>query len=439
MKKKIGIISCDGWLRSWDNYGTLFQNYALQKFLRERGFETFWILTKPNGLGGGPREIAERILRRVRRGEIFPAAKNFVAARVFGRREHRKIVEFNAAHPRFFSEFFEKHVPHTRDRFSPEDLAVRPPEADAYIAGSDQIWGGVSTTTFLGFGRGNALRIAYAASTAWGSRDEEWLARAREMLPRFDAVSVREPEGVEVCVRAGRADAVHVADPTLLLEKEDYLRIVREEGADSPFPRKTVLAYFLNVKKKEQLPWAAVLELARERAAELKIVPLQGAELAIPEEYVFTPSPAQWLNAYDKADCVLTNSFHGTVFAVIMRKPFLVVLQKGKTAVENCRFFSLLKKLGLEARIFDEIGGGVYLGANGRADRLGLGFGKTRRVSRGIRGVPRAGAFAAENAVEFPCVSVSGRKLKARRALRRGGLFRVPAACAFPREERRAA
>jgi len=126
---------------------------------------------------------------------------------------------------------------------------------------------------------------------------------------------------------------------------------------------------------------------------------LQGSELAIPENFVFTPSPAEWLNAYAQADCVLTNSFHGTVFAILMRKPFLVVTQNGKTATENGRFYSILGKLGLESRIFNrEIGGG-YGGANVRSRRLGRGFRASRHVSPRIRAISRGRARTTITAV----------------------------------------
>lgn len=347
---KIGIISCDGWLRLWDNYGTLFQNYALQKHLKRQGHETFWILRK-----GEKRSLKRLLFRAIFQPRAFLSRlKFFLVTKIFCRKDRKTIAAFNARHPRRFNAFFEKYVPHTDKLFSESELVKNPPSADAYIVGSDQVWGSVNTQTFLGFGASDARRIAYAVSTSWKNRNKEWSLRASEAISRFDAVSVREPEGVEVCSAVGRPDAVHVCDPTLLLEKEDYLSLVRAENSNSPFLKKTILAYFLNVKKLSDLPWTSVVEFAREREADLKVVPLQGAELAVPEEFVYAPTPTEWLNAYDKADCILTNSFHGTAFAIIMRKPFLVVLQKGKTEGENCRFFSILKKLGLESRILQK-------------------------------------------------------------------------------------
>lgn len=352
---KIGIISCDGWLRQWDNYGTLFQNYALQKHLQKQGHETFWILTRPEKRS--LKEVFGRVFFHPK--AVLSFARSVFVSRVIRRKERVLFKKFNAAHPRSFNTFFNKYVPHTEQRYSDADLIQSPPSADCYIVGSDQVWSGVTVKAFLGFGGKHARRVAYAVSTSWKNKNGVWLRKAREMLPAFNAVSVREPEGLGVCMNAGRADAVHVCDPTLFLGRDEYLSIVNQEGCNVSFSRKTVLAYFLNIKKLSQLPWLGVVEFAKERSADLKVVPLQGAELVIPEEYVYTPSPTEWLNAYDKADCILTNSFHGTAFAIIMRKPFLVVLQKGKTEGENCRFFSILKKLGLESRIFDSSKGKI--------------------------------------------------------------------------------
>lgn len=65
-----------------------------------------------------------------------------------------------------------------------------------------------------------------------------------------------------------------------------------------------------------------------------------------PGKYSISPDPYEFLQAFQEALCIITNSFHGTVFALIMRKPFITILQKGETAVQNTRIFSLLESLG---------------------------------------------------------------------------------------------
>lgn len=348
---KIGIISTDGWLRCWDNYGSLFQNLALQTYLQKEGHETFLIRNT-----GNRRSFIWRILA------FFYRNKNiFAIPEKFRRKKEEKLFEkFNKKHPRYFEDFMSKNLPRTERIFTQNELLENPPFAEVYIVGSDQMWGGLSIATSLDFAPKKALRIAYAVSTAWKTRTEEWYKCAEKLLPKFDAISVREPEGVDVVKKTSFKNPVHVCDPTLLLDKEDYMKFVFAENKDLAFPQKTILAYFLNVKSLDELPWKETLKLSKDYNSALKVIPLQGTELCVPEEYVFTPSPTEWLNAYDKSECVITNSFHGTAFAIIIRKQFLVILQKGKTESENCRFLSILEKLGLESRIYSENNGTMY-------------------------------------------------------------------------------
>ncbi len=336
---KIGIITIDIFLRWVCNYGTLLQNFALQKFLQKHGHETFLIQTKP--LVSSFRKFLSPI------GRFFFRHKHF--------RKAQFLKKFNRERRRAFNKFFDEKINKTERFFHKIELRKNPPKADAYIVGSDQIWWDADTISFLQFGVPETRRIAYAPSAPWSSRSENWFENAKKFLPSFDAVSVREIDGISVLKNAGRNDAVHVCDPTLLLEKNDYLELISPSLRNSAFPRKTILAYFLNIESLDEFPLEFIVSFAEKRNSDLKIVPLQGFELAnIPEKFLFTPSPEEWLNAYDKADFVFTNSFHGTLFAIIFRKPFAVVLQKGKTtSAGNCRFLSILEKLGLSNRILN--------------------------------------------------------------------------------------
>lgn len=49
-----------------------------------------------------------------------------------------------------------------------------------------------------------------------------------------------------------------------------------------------------------------------------------------PGKYSISPNPYEFLQSFQEALCIITNSFHGTVFALIMRKPFITILQKEK-------------------------------------------------------------------------------------------------------------
>jgi hypothetical protein len=343
---KIGIVSLYGWLRLWDNYGTLLQNYALQSYLNEHGHETYWIRTKPTET---PREPDEHSATDILRSPVKLA--RWLKWQLHGKPKRSRMERFNREHPRDFEAFLERRVPHTSEELTEARLFETPPPADAYIVGSDQVWRDVTGLNFLAFAPPDVPRIAYGVSAPWPVLSEEWYEEAAARVEGFRAISVREVEGLETCARLGRPDAAYVMDPTLLLTREDYLALVGAEAMDESFPGPVVLGYFVNVRKLSQIPWTGIMGFARTRRAELRVVPLQGSELIIPDRHVFVPSPAGWINAFDKAERVVTNSFHGALFAVLMRKPFLVFLQTGSTAAENCRFHSALGTLGLDRRI----------------------------------------------------------------------------------------
>lgn len=90
-------------------------------------------------------------------------------------------------------------------------------------------------------------RIAYAAS--FGTDDLNEYSKmdmkiASESIKLFDAVSVREKSGVRLCRDYFKMDAVHVLDPTMLLSKDDYLKLIESE--DSPCSADMLLTYVLD-------------------------------------------------------------------------------------------------------------------------------------------------------------------------------------------------
>ncbi len=340
---KIGIVSMYGWLRLWDNYGTLLQNYSLQSYLNSLGHDTYWIRNKPTTTPRKPNEYSA--------GEVLRSPGLLVQWLIWLLSRGFRMEKFKRENPRYFAAFMEKWVPHTSEELTVEDLLEAPPPADAYIVGSDQVWRTVTPLNFLAFGSLKVPRIAYAVSAPWPALSDEWFSQATVEIERFQSVSVREVDGLKACARIGRPDAVYAADPTLLLTREDYMQLVRADGSDESFPNPVMLGYFVNVRKISGIPWKGIKNFARTKDLELRIVPLQGSELVIPDHYVFTPSPGQWINAFDKSECIVTNSFHGALFALLMHKPFLVFLQTNRTASENCRFSSTLGTLGLKSRM----------------------------------------------------------------------------------------
>ena len=79
----------------------------------------------------------------------------------------------------------------------------------------------------------------------------------------------------------------------------------------------------------------------------LLVSPLYNKDL----NYYIYPPIENWIKSFTEADFVVTDSFHGTVFAILHNKPFVSIINKERGAA---RFYSLLSKLNLIDRIISD-------------------------------------------------------------------------------------
>ena len=214
------------------------------------------------------------------------------------------------------------------------------------IVGSDQVWHPVinegDDTYFLADVPAGVKRISYAPSFGVDKFSPELEQKMSEWLSRFDALSVREPQGAEIVKRLCGRDATVVCDPTLLLERADYEAIERK-------PRFVLPEKYIAVYTVCGHPWSesAAIELGKKKG--LPVVHLPGGQLSrwyLPGKVkrVTALGPAEWLWFMHHAEYVVTNSFHGTVFSLMYHKPFTVALNG---SASDARMLSLLEGVGL--------------------------------------------------------------------------------------------
>lgn len=303
------------------NYGGIMQNYALQQVLKRLGHSPVTI------------NCVEPRARRLRDYPRFVAsALRTIVMRIRGK--YRRFVRLRKVSiPTAQAKFMAKHLTLTP---SITDYTPFGDIFDAYIAGSDQVWRPAYTThlrdMFLGFvPPSKARRFSYAAS--FGVDTWEYTPGQTEMAQdissRLDAVSVRELSGVDLCREHLGLSAEVVLDPTLLLEKEDYMTLCDESKDGSQYLGTYVIDGHPHRFK-------AIFDACR--------------SLEMPHKDVDPNvcSITQWLAMFRDAKYIVTDSFHGTVFSIIFRKPFAVLVNNDRGA---SRFHSLLASLGLEDRI----------------------------------------------------------------------------------------
>lgn len=221
---------------------------------------------------------------------------------------------------------------------------------DACVCGSDQIWNptGYDSHYFLDFcNKRDVKKISYAPS--FGVKKilfhKDDICR---FLKDFDNISVREEHGcfiVEDLV--GHIDCPVVLDPTLMIPADVWREQKKELSV--PLPSKYIACYFLG---NQYIPYQVISKLASETQYPIvnittfrtinDIVGIQKQEL----------SPFEFLYVIDKAEYILTDSFHATVFSILFEKNFYSFNKhKNDNGInENSRLYSLLSMFRLQER-----------------------------------------------------------------------------------------
>lgn len=241
-----------------------------------------------------------------------------------------------------YEDFRSSYLMRTSPCSDPKSLERRARRCGTIIAGSDVVWlYHRDFVNFLYWAHGYRRLVAYApsfGSTKFEGNDNE-KDITRKLLARFDAISVRESSGVGICENTFGLKGVHVLDPTLLLDEEDYQPIIDKESA---FVHKDghVLTYFLDLDRKDEFYESDFGKILKGR---YDIVSLDGRGDVEPV------SVGQWLQHISSAEIVLTDSYHCVLFSIIYKKPFIFFSRDVDRGHINERLFSLFDDLGINA------------------------------------------------------------------------------------------
>lgn len=253
--------------------------------------------------------------------------------------------------------FAEKHYS-ISEKYEYAELKKLNEICDSFIVGSDQLWNPYlwpfsGPEFFLSFVDKNRKKLSYATSFGnISSCEKSFIDNCKGWLNDFDKISVREDYAVDICQNDFNLEVSHVCDPVFLCDKENYNSIA--ESSEQKFPQKYVLNFLLDPNKDKISSCRYVREKLGINDA-VNFTDLQDVEKRVSkfdgEKVYANASIEDFLCAYKNADFVVTDSFHGTCFAIIFNKPFISLanMQRGEK-----RFISLLKWLKLTNRlVFD--------------------------------------------------------------------------------------
>lgn len=338
--KKVAILTYP--LHS--NFGSIMQNYAMQSYLRRLGYNPYTFYIESDNKTSLINIVKQTI------HDIYFVLKGKKGYRAFRYRPTDAQKQYMDQHT---WEFIHANIQLTEKLDKITDLYkidVKP--YDAFIVGSDQVWRSAYldniTCYYFDFLPDEKKRMSYAASFGVDYLDYSRCDKNKcaELIKKFDIVTVREFEGIDICRDCFGIEAIKVIDPVFLLTKEDY-SILANKGSNLVNGEPFLFSYILDwteekrriinkISKKKNL---VIVDLLPEKFH--LVGPSKLSSLVFPPIYDI-------IRAFRDASYIVTDSFHGTAFSIIMNRPMSVFLNDSRG---NSRLYSILKTFNLKNRI----------------------------------------------------------------------------------------
>lgn len=335
---KLGILT----IIDYRNYGNRLQNFALQTFLEENGFETETIIHDDyydyKHTKFYYRKKPVHILR-----SLFWSVYDLIK-----RKNHDML--YTLLGDSLDKERIYKNINFSKQKIHESEYIIhegnnwkkKVRDFDGFIVGSDQVWnpsvpGKATDYYFLQFVE-EGKRVSFAASVASDSIPEDKLEQWKYYVSGMDFISVREDKACELIRRYTQKEAVRHLDPTMLIGKSIYYSLMAMH--ETKLPKKYIAIYMLG--DFEGVDAENLDKYAKENGCE--IVRLN--DKRFPEIYTF--DVIDFLNCISNAEIVLTDSFHACVFSILFNKVFGVFKRTGQYNEMYSRIEDLLCTFGLE-------------------------------------------------------------------------------------------
>lgn len=332
---KIGILT----FHFSNNYGALLQAYCLQQYLLSIGHDVEFINYHPYYVeqGGSISEILKPAISRRYLKKVYLFV-NSIKQRLLSNPE--AIASLDAF--RYNNLCISSDISR-----SSEELQACLGSYDHIILGSDQIWNPSDQYGLdpVYFGHPYSAKVpvsSYAASFGSIERISPLSSLIVPFLRNLSNCSVREQDASSYLSSLG-IDSSLVPDPTLLIDNLDAFKRL----PDGINLENSIFTYALRSS-------AGVREAAIELSSELKLQLISaytpwrrwkriGFEISL--------DPFSFLGAISSSRVVVSNSFHGIVCSILLKKQFIAIALPGAKAGLSSRVYSFLHSVGLEDRL----------------------------------------------------------------------------------------
>jgi len=353
--KKIGIITMTG----GENYGNKLQNYAVQEVIKKLGYSPETIINTTT-IGFNKQKLELSYIQKLNPLYVVKVIKFRINKLLFIKNEEdryfksifwtlkhkRKINKILEERKNVFLNFFNTKIISSDfsisvDNYTNENLS----NYEFFFAGSDQIWNPYyqqnSIIDFLGFAP-ESKRISFAPSFGVNTIPNYRKGLYKEWLNSIPYLSVREEQGAAIIKRLTGREAIVLVDPTMMLSKNEWAIVSKIPKMETN--TKYILTYFLGNQTDSYRKY--IEKIANIHSC--KIVNL--SEIREFKSYIF--SPEEFIYLINNAALVCTDSFHGTIFSIIMQTNFIVFERKEGNRSMNSRLETLLNKFDMTNRSF---------------------------------------------------------------------------------------
>lgn len=314
------------------NTGASLQAYALYSYLKSLGHEVKIIDYKPIYLQKYSfRKVPNPRFDKPVLKQLYLVLK--LPERIKGHLSKSK---------KAFDNFTNKYLEVTeKTYYKYEDLKKNPPQADLYIAGSDQIWNtlfqnGKDPSFYLQFAPKGTTKASYAASFATETVVDEYKNKVKNWISSLDCISVREKSGLDILGNFGITRGRLVLDPVFLLSSDEWKKLVGKR----PVKEKYIFIYDFDQNEK-------IAKFARKLAEKKHWKVISFLDNPWADQTFQEEGPEMFLSLIEHAEYIVSNSFHATVFSLIFNKPFAVF---DRNEHINTRMNDLMALVGLTKR-----------------------------------------------------------------------------------------
>ncbi len=337
---KVGIMS----MQRIINYGSFLQSYSLKKNLEKMGADVCMVDYRV-----GKPLVFNNDQKIPKKASLFAKLKNKIENRLFfPRKISKKTMDryFQAEYG--IKKDFENNI---MPMLGITDKMNYSPELDLLVIGSDEVFNCLQPNPAVGyskelFGDGNNSKklISYAAS--FGNTMKEGLIKhgiydeVKEMLNKFDGVSVRDKNSLRLVEDMDCNDINKNVDPVFLYDYEE------ESNIEVPISDYIVVyAYSCRITREES---AAIIRFAKKHNK--KIICIEGFQCYL-KNYVEL-NPFEVLAYFKKADYIITDTFHGSVFSIKYNRQFVSLVRGGTEGAygNSAKLVDLLETFGLKDR-----------------------------------------------------------------------------------------